>query len=258
MIKPAPYGAFHLCFFFIGLAAAILLAWTLRKADERQNRIIMLSVGIFLLTSEVYKQLFYTFVIGGGQYQWWIFPFQLCSVPMYLCLIVPFMRESHLRDGLYDFMLAFNLLGGFISFIEPSGLVHEYWTLTLHAFSWHMTLVFLGVYIGLSRRGGRRLRDFIRAAGVFIALCAVAFVINLALWDVSGGSVNMFYVGPATTPIAVFKTIAGRFGWYVNTPLYMLCLCAGAFLFYSGFHALMFRDKMARHERPKRRHIVRP
>ena len=243
MKPPEPYSSFHLIFFTVGLILSVALAWRLRKTTEKQNRAVLLTIGLILLISEIYKQLFYTFVLGGGEYQWWIFPFQLCSIPMYLCLIIPFLREGKLRDAMYDFMLAFNLMGGFISFFEPSGLIHDYWTLTLHAFTWHMILVFIGFYIGFSGRAGRRMADFKRAAFMFLCLCVIAFAINLIFFDISGGTIKMFYVGPAISPIAVFKSIATEYGWYVNTPIYIACLTFAAFVFYAPFAYFHSRAK---------------
>ena len=90
MEKPKAYGPFHLIFTFVGLAVCVLLAYLLRHTGKRGNKAVLLSVGIFLAVTELYKQLFYYYYIGDHTYQWWIFPFQLCSVPMYLCLIAPF------------------------------------------------------------------------------------------------------------------------------------------------------------------------
>lgn len=75
MNVPKPYGLFHLFFFFFGIALCVFFAYRLRNSSKRQNKIIFFSVGIFLLITELYKQLFYFFVIGKGSYQWWIFPF---------------------------------------------------------------------------------------------------------------------------------------------------------------------------------------
>ena len=133
-------------------------------------------------------------------------------------------------------MMTFNLLGGLMAFIEPSGIVHEYWTLTLHAFIWHMLLVFVGLYLGFSKRGGKTMADYRLAIMTFGVLCVVAFTLNVILAEVSGGSVNNFYIGPSISPLAVFKDIATNFGWYTNTLLYIPAVSLGAFLLFLPFH----------------------
>ncbi len=235
MERPKAYGPFHLIFFFAGLAVCLLGAWLLRKCSDRCSRAVLLTAGGVLIATEVYKQLFYTFVIGGSSYQWWIFPFQLCSVPMYLCIAAGLLPECRARQYMLDFMVSYNLMGGAIAFLEPSGLCHEYWSLTLHAFVWHMLLVFVGLQLGFSGKAGRRISDFKNAVVMYCALCAVAFCINLVLWRVSEGTINMFYVGPRNSPIIVFKEISERLGWYVNTPIYMLANTLAALGFFCLF-----------------------
>ncbi len=249
MVPPAAYGTFHLSFLFVGLAVSIGLAYLLRKTNDSQNKRVLLFCGIFLAVCEVYKHLFYYYVVGQGTYPWWIFPFQLCSVPMYICLIAPFLKKGKLQTALYNFMISYNFLGGFIAFLEPSGLVHGYWTLTLHAFIWHMLLVFIGLYLMMSGRAGKRISDFKPVVLTYVVMCAAAFCINLALWRVAKGDINMFYVGPAISPIVVFKDIAAKYGWYVNTPIYMALMTLGAFGFYAPFCAL--RKRMDRKKKKK-------
>ena len=236
MAQPTAYGPFHLGFAFIGFALSIFLAWKFRNLGDKGHKILMLSCGIFLALTEVYKQLFYFYYIGEGSYQWWIFPFQMCSVPMYLCIIAPLLKKGAIQQGMYNFMMIFNLLGGFMAFVEPSGITHEYWTLTLHAFIWHMILVFIGLYLAISNRGGKTIKDYKYAAVTFIALCLIAFIINLILWDVSEGTVNMFFIGPANSSLIVFKQIAEMCGWYISTLLYIPVVCLGGYLIFLPFH----------------------
>ena len=229
MEKPQAYGLFHLSFLIGGLAACVFFAWLLRKASEKTNNIVLISVGAFLLISEVYKQLFYTFYIGHGEYQWWIFPFQLCSVPMYLCLIVPFLKPGKIKNALYTFLATYNLLGGFVALFEPSGLSHEYVTLTLHAFIWHILLVFVGFYLIASGRAARKLKEFLSAVIIFFILCSIAQAINIIF---RAEDIKMFYISPFhQTPLIVFKQIEEATNWFVNMILYMLALSAGAFVF---------------------------
>jgi len=230
MEKPKAYGAFHLIFTFVGVLVCILLARRLRRLSDRGNRIVLLSVGIFLVLTEIYKQLFYYYHIGNGHYQWWIFPFQLCSVPMYLCIFASLLKKGNIQSGMYCFMTTYNLLGGIMAFVEPSGIMHEYWTLTLHAFIWHMLLIFVGAYLIASGRFAKTKKEFRSATVVFLVLAAVAFSINLIFWKASNGSINMFFVGPKNSSLAVFKQISQKFGWYVSTLLYIPTVCLGAYL----------------------------
>lgn len=230
MEKPKAYGTFHLIFTFVGVLVCILLARKFRNLNARGNRVLLFSVGIFLVLTEIYKQLFYYYYIGNGNYQWWIFPFQLCSVPMYLCILASFFKNGKIQNGMYCFMTTYNLLGGIMAFIEPSGIVHEYWTLTLHAFIWHMLLIFIGAYLIASGRFAKTKKEFRSATVVFLILAVVAFSINLIFRKAANGDINMFFVGPSNSSLAVFKQISENFGWYISTLLYLPTVCLGAFL----------------------------
>ncbi len=245
MEKPQPYGPFHLCWVLIGIVLCALLAWRLRKLKDKGNAILLVSIGVFLVICEIYKQLFYFYYIGQGSYQWWIFPFQMCSVPMYLCILAPLLKKGKLQNGMYHFMMIYNLLGGVMAMIEPSGLMHEYWTLTLHAFIWHTILVFVGLYLGFSDRTTVRKSDFKLATYTLLGLCGIAFCINLLCWDAANGDINMFFVGPANSSLIVFKDIAQQFGWYVSTALYIPVMILGGYLIFLPFHLAKKRQLTA-------------
>ena len=246
MTPPSAYGAFHLIFMCVGFLVCTLAAVRLKNISDRASRVLLLTVGLFLLISEIYKQLFYYYFIGHGSYQWWIFPFQLCSVHMYLCVAVALLKPGKLRQGVCCFMSSYNLMGGVMALLEPSGLCHGYWTLTLHAFIWHLLLVFVGLFLVVSDRGCKKAADFRLATYTFLGLCAIAFIINLIFSHASGGTINMFFVGPANNPLIVFSSIARSLGWYSATTLYIPTVIFGAWLcyrlcrLYSDSHKLCF------------------
>ncbi len=243
MEPPKAYGAFHLCFTLAGFALCAFGAWKLRNIDEKKSRILLLSVGLFLLICEVYKQLFHCVYLWNGEYNWGIFPFHFCSMPMYLCLIAPLLPKGRVQQAIYSFMGLYNLLGGAIAYVEPSGLNHEYWTLTLHAYIWHMMLVFVGLYLCFSGNTGRDKRCYKDASICFLILCAVAFCINLSFAELSDGRLNMFFVGPGNSPIIVFDTISELFGWFVSTAIYIPAVCLGAWFVFILQKALFERGR---------------
>lgn len=232
MEPPGAYGAFHLSIMISGLALCVILAWRLRKLEERKLGKIIWGCGAYLLLTELYKQMFYRVCLWQGDYNWGIFPFHLCSVPMYLCLAAPLMKAGKARQAMYSFMGCFNLLGGAAALFEPSGLIHGYWTLTLHSFIWHLMLVFIGLLLCFSGLGGSSVRDFKNARLLFLLLCSLALGLNLALYDVSGGRINCFFIGPAESRIFLFRMIARRCGWWVSACVYVFSLCLGAFLIF--------------------------
>ena len=235
MTPPEPYGTFHLVFWLTGLPLALLAAFLLRKSTEKTNARLLFGIGLFLLLAELYKQLFYAFVVEDGQYRFDRIPFQLCSMPMYACLILPFLKPGKCRQALYTFTASFGFMGGFVSYFSPESMCLPYWTLTLHSFSWHMILVFIGLYLFFSGRAGNRLRDFPPAAAVYFCLCVVAFGINLLCYRCPGPDVNMFYVGPKPSPLVICRDIVARFGWAVNTVVYVSALTLCAFAFFSAY-----------------------
>ena len=233
MTPPKSYGLFHILFVLIGFTIVIVGAWFLRKTNSKQNRIVLLSVGLFLIITEIYKQLFYFFVINNGSYQWSIFPFQVCSVPMYLCIICACSKNEKFNTVLYNFLFAFNFLGGAIAFTEPSGLNHPYWTLTLHAYVWHVMLVFLGFYLLFSGRAANHWLDYIKSSSV-LGVCAVlAQIFNVSFHKL--GFITMFFISPYySNNLAFFDNFYKTHGWVANMFLFLFALLLGsAIIFYS-------------------------
>lgn len=243
MEKPVAYGPFHILFTLILLAFAIAAAWLLRHMKDKGNRVVLAVAGGLLLLAEVYKIWFHLVVDPYGWGFWGVFPFQLCSVPMYLSLFCAFCRNEKLNSWLYEFMFAVNMFGGMMAFIEPSGINHDYVTLTVHAYVWHMTLIFLGLYLYFSNRACMDSRSYKKAVGSYLASCVVAQSFNL----VFAGKVNCFYISPyLRSPLAVFKDIYTACGWVVNMVLLILALTmASAIVYYVGY---FFRVKQKQRE----------
>lgn len=238
IIPPKPYGLFHLTFFIVGMIICIYLVKKLKNLNDKQNKMLLFFTGLFLLIIEIYKQFFYFYIVNNGHYDFSVFPFQLCDVPMVLCLIIPFIKSERVLKGMYNFMVSYNLLGGFITFLEPSALCRPYLMMMLHGFVWHLVLVFIGLYLAFSNRCLKNKKDFVTSIKVYMVLCVISLALNFLLKDVSNGSMNAFYLGPSTSPIIVFETISLKFGWFVNMVLFILVMTIGAYLVYMVFYNL--------------------
>lgn len=217
MESPKVGSAFHIMAMVIvtvvACAAAVFVARignngqiTKDNSGDAVRIRILFVLGVLLLISEIYKQLFYYFIINNGAYDWWQFPFQLCSVPMYLCILLPFCGEK-LQKVILTFMCGYTFVGAVAALIWPESILRPYVTLTLHGQIWHGILLFISIMIGLSGMADLTIKGFLRSTVLFLFLCAVAIVINMIaepisianpVYDENGilSYPSMFYLSP--------------------------------------------------------------
>lgn len=180
-----------------------------------------------MLISEIWKQYCLTYIINNGTYNWWYFPFQLCSIPMYVCLVFPWCRSSKIRGLLLAFLMDFGLLGGIFTFFDTSGMYYRYFPLTFHSFAWHILLIFLGIRAGLSKESDRSKQGFLRCACLFLACCLIATLINFLFHPY--GQINMFYISPYySMGQVVFRDIARLLGNNEGILIYIASIITGA------------------------------
>lgn len=212
--------------------------------------------GVLMLCSEVWKQLVLTFSLGHGAYNWWYFPFQLCSIPMYVLLAYPWVRKESARRMLLAFLMTFGLLGGIAVFADTSGLMYPLPALTVHSWTWHFLLILIGISAGMvyfqrlrsdaknvlfSRTLSEALplRPFMHAAIFYLCCCALAEFFNLTLDRY--GLINMFYINPGLQmQQVVFRNLVPLIGNLPAILVYIAATAAGAFLFFLVWN-LLFR-----------------
>lgn len=164
--------------------------------------------GIFMLASELWKQWTLTYTINHGAYSWWHFPFQLCSIPMYVCLAIGFLSSARVRERipslrnradrlcslLMAFLMDFGMLGGIFTFFDTSGMHYGYLPLTIHSFAWHILLIILGCSSGFSPKTDRSIKGYQFSVTLYLVCCGIATIFNLAFYR--NGIINMFYISP--------------------------------------------------------------
>lgn len=236
-----PWGSFHILFFALGLPIAVGAAYLLRRLSGRAQRRLYLSVGTALIVSEIFKQLAYVAV--EGYYRFDLIPFQLCSIPMYLCILIGLLPEGGFTRAARTFISTYGLMGGIASFVAPGSMLRDYYELTVHSFLWHLTLIFLGFFIIFTADRVPTRRDLGNSVLLYLTLCVIAFSINVICMDAPGRDVNMFYIGPKPSALPLCGEITERFGVAVNSMAYISALSACAALIFLAERIIIKRKR---------------
>ena len=217
---------------------------------------------ILFFISEILKQLLLTFVVDDGHYNLWYFPFQLCSLPMYLLVLYPFLHTQSARNTTLGFLATYNLLGGIAVFFDTSGMHYPLLILTVHSYLWHILLIVTGILSGIllvqksatvpslsySKDMKRQLTDasmhhllpsFSRITLLYILFALIAEYLNHIL-D-SFGEINLFYINPDYRMEQIFFVKIGElYGNNSAILIYILATIFGAGILY-GVWNLMIR-----------------
>lgn len=205
---------------------------------KKTDRFFLL-LSCFLITSEVLKQLALTLVLNGGEYDWWYFPFQLCSLPLYLLPIYLCKKSANLRQILLTFFMTYNLLGGIAVFFDTSGMHYPLAILTVHSYLWHILLILLGIYAGILLLHEVRptWRFFFESTLLYGFFCCIAECLNLVLSPL--GELNMFYISPRfRMNQAFFCVITDHFGNLVGIISYIGGTILGAAILFIVWRTL--------------------
>lgn len=248
---PAKYGAFHLCFWGLTAVLSVLGVISHGKINARRLDDIVFAAGCLLFFLELYKQLYCHTVLGNGFYNFGVLPLQLCSYSLYCYLGAPLLREGKRKEALYLFSALVQTVGGCVVMGCP--LFYKEATLCVHTMLWHTVMIGVGILI-LSVRGyGRQYpREILPTLGIFLAVLALAQILNILLYPYTAGSeqpLNLFYLSPyeRITYILV-ADVRETLGWFPAVMTYAIGFIAigihGAWLF--GRALLLFRKRLCR------------
>lgn len=233
----AMYGWFY--FLWIGIMAVqcVFLFPLAAKKDKITTDRVVLVYGLVMLAAEIYKQIFFT--LEAGEYQWHLFPWQFCSVPMFAAVVAPLLKNGRVKDAIYKFLAFFGLIAGIMTLILPEGFYWDYVTITCHSFFWHTSIVMIGVYLiianGYAKSVGKFFGEWLGSAAVYTAAIAAALALD-TFWGVylkdalgTGMTFNMFYISPFyNSSLPVFRDVQPAVPYPVFLLFYAAAFCVGA------------------------------
>ncbi len=228
--KPALYGWFHILCFALAIALGVFLCLKWKNPTEKQVRTILLTISSIVLIFEVYKQINYTFhPTETGidvDFQWYAFPWQFCSMPMYTGLLAGLFPKGKIHNALCSFLATYSIFAGLCVMFYPGDVFTEQLGINIQTMICHGTMLSLGIFLLGTGYVKTEHKTILKAIPVFSSAVFIAMILNeLAHRTGFTGeeTFNMFFISPYEPPHLPVYSIVQQ---YVPFPLCLIIYIA--------------------------------
>lgn len=197
MHTPSAYGTLNDSWFqylttVIWLGFMVYAYVNLRTLDPIKVKRLLFRTSMVLLVFEAYKQIIFTY--QAAAYQWYAFPFQFCSVPMYLMIGQKFAR-GRLQTALWQFLQMYGLFAGFAVVLVPVAIYTSTIGINVQTMVHHGAIAYVGWILLLNHKGTRSM--FMDATLVFVGVTVLASAMN-TVFNATGNTqtFTMFFLNP--------------------------------------------------------------
>ena len=233
MKTPVPYGTFHLTFFVTSILAVFGLLSKAGTPDVSFIRRLLLVSSLTVIALEVYKQINFTFYYDGdtitADYQWYAFPFQFCSTPMYVGLMAALTKNKRLYERLCAYLATYGLFAGVCVMVYPVSVFMDTIGINIQTMICHGAMVTIGLYLLASGAVKLDLTTLKKALPVFCVLVTMAVVLNELAYRAGISGFNMFFLSPYCKPeLPVFSMIQPHVPFAADVLIYVLAFTAGS------------------------------
>ena len=241
--NPKLFGWFHIISLAVLALCILFVLKKLNNLSDKQFRKLLFYVWIFMMVGEVYREVCFSLSLSDGEfswnYAWYLFPFQMCSSPLYALPFVIYLPTGRVRDGFMSFLATFSMFGGISVMIYAIDVYTARVGSNIQSMTHHGLQILIAILIILHCRERVDKRFFLRGVAVYAAFLTVAMTLNLvgyhALRVAGKGDVfNMFYISPyfdCTLPI--LSSIQKATSYWVILPIYVFVFVLIAFIIYS-------------------------
>ena len=232
MNVPQLYGAYHI---FCLLLTGVLTVYAVRRSrhdDERKvRRVVFLTAAVVALL-EVYKQINFTFGDGTAApaYQWYAFPWQFCSTPMFVGLLTGIFRMGRIHNALCAYLSTYAVFAGAAVMFYPVTVFTGTVGINIQTMVCHGSMVVIGGYLLGSGHVEMKPRTVLRAMPVFAICVALASIMNHVAHVNGITDFNMFFISPhGKCDLPVYSVIHEAVPFPVNVMIYFLGFSLAAF-----------------------------
>lgn len=250
MNTPNSYGWFHFLFIGIIIVVTTLLCIFYKDCNKRTFKLISLTAWIIIVVLEVYKQFVFSYDIDGNNitwdYEWYSFPFQFCSTPIYILPFIIFLKNEKFKDVFIGYMATFSLFAGTVVFIYPNDVFIGTIGINIQTMIHHGLQIILGIFYIVHNRNKFNLMYYVKSIPVFVSVIMIAMIANIAVYHIFKNlgiddTFNMFYISPyfdCTLPL--LSIIYDNTVYPIFLCIYLFGFILVAFIVYEIAHLILF------------------
>ncbi|MBR2547706.1 MAG: YwaF family protein [Eubacterium sp.] len=242
--SPTVFGTIHLAFVTLAILINIAVYHLIKNKREDFLLKLLWALGLFMMIAEVFKQWFCYTYIYDGQIALIYFPWQLCSLSMYLSFAAVYVKGKA-QEAVLVYLSTFSLLGAVMALAYPEGMLLDEIVFTVHSFIYHALIItesMIAILI-LMKRVRPSFRGALLMYGVTVVIAELINCLARLIIHDPAREPDMFYINPFyMTTQPVFRDIAERSGVALEIAVYLLCIVLASYLiflvesrlFYSG------------------------
>ncbi len=256
METPTCYSLFHIAFFVASILLTVYLC-VFRKNDsaDRVRKVVFIA-SIVVLLLEVYKQINYSFSYADGKivydFQWYAFPFQFCSTPMYVGILAGLIKKGKVHNALCAYLATFAIFAGLCVMVYPGDVFIGTVGINIQTMICHGIMLPIGAYLFATGHVKLENKTILKALCVFAVAVAMAMGMN-EIAHLTGllerETFNMFYFSPYCDPsLPVYSIVQGIVPYPWSLIIYIAGFTAAAYLMLlasMGIHRLATGKKKA-------------
>ena len=238
METPTLYGWFHLLWLAITFLSGIALCvWHRKGGDERRVRNVVFGVAVLVIILEAYKMINYSFSYENGvvfDFQWYAFPWQFCSTPMYVGFLAGIIRKGKVHDALCAYLATFAVFAGAAVMVYPGDVFVGTIGINIQTMICHGSMITVGMYLLYTGYVKLEHKTILKAMPVFACTLLVAVVLNeIAYYSglLERETFNMFFVSRhLESTLPVYSLVHNAVPFPFNLLIYIAGFTAAAYL----------------------------
>jgi len=242
MVEPQSYGWFHLMWISLSFVMIFMLCKIKAKDRDKKINIILLSYGIIAFVLELLKQISWSFnydVITGivtWDFEWYAFPFQLCTTPIYVSLLAVFIKKERIKEMLLSYLAFITILGSIVTMIIPDSCFVSDILVNIHTMWLHCGSFVVSMYLLITNEVKINIKNLIGAIKVFLIFVLIAMSMNLIIYNsgiLNGETFNMFFISPYfISTLPVFDVVQENVPYLIYLFFYIIVIVIGSMIIY--------------------------